>query len=61
MSKFTPLIEIPQQYQTINQKLEWLKEEGLREQKRDRMDQYYSMQLANTQEYWQTLKSLGKQ
>jgi hypothetical protein len=49
---YTDLLKIPEQYDTIEKKLEWLEQESLREQKRDRMEQNYSFQLYKTKEYW---------
>lgn len=49
---YTKLLKIPEQYETIENKLQWLEEEGLREQKRDRLEQDYSFQLYRTKEYW---------
>ena len=46
-------IKIPEQCDTIEKKLQWLEEESLREQKRDRMEQDYSFQLYRT-------KNIGK-
>ena len=42
---YTELLKIPEQYDTIEKKLQWLEEESLKEQKRDRMEQDYSFQL----------------
>lgn len=49
-------IKIPEQCDTIEKKLQWLEEESLREQKRDRMCQDYTFQLYRTKEYWKTKK-----
>ncbi len=49
---YQELLKIPEQYDTIEKKLQWLEEESLREQKRDRMWQDYSFQLYRTKEYW---------
>lgn len=49
---YTELLKIPEQYDTIEKKLQWLEEESLKEQKRDRMEQDYSFQLYKTKEYW---------
>ena len=56
--KYTGLLKIPEQYHTIEKKLEWLEEESLREQKRDRMDHRYSFQLFKTTEYWKMQQNL---
>ena len=42
---YNELLKIPEQYDTIEKKLQWLEEESLKEQKRDRMEQDYSFQL----------------
>ena len=49
---YKELLNTPEQYDTIEKKLEWLEEESLREQKKDRMEQDYSFQLYRTKEYW---------
>lgn len=55
MNFTTDLLDIPKQYDTILKKLKWLEEESLREQKRDRMEQNYSLQLYKTKEYWKSM------
>lgn len=54
-----PLLDIPQQYDTIEEKLQWLEEESLKEQQRDRMEQTYSFQLDKTISYWKRKKLEG--
>lgn len=49
---YKELLKIPDYCDTIEKKLQWLDEESLREQKRDRMEQDYSFQLYRTKEYW---------
>ncbi len=49
---YRELLKIPDEYDTIEKKLKYLDDEGLREQKRDRMEQDYSFQLYITKEYW---------
>ena len=49
---YRELLEIPDEYDTIEKKLKYLDELSLIEQKRDRMEQYYSFQLYRTKEYW---------
>jgi hypothetical protein len=46
------LLKIPDEYDTIEKKLEYLDELSLIEQKKDRMEQYYSFRLFRTKEYW---------
>ena len=49
---YRELLNIPDEYDTIEKKLKYLNEESLRERKRDRMDQDYSFLLYRTKEYW---------
>lgn len=49
---YRELLEIPDEYDTIEKKLKYLDELSLIEQKRDRMEQDYSFQLYRTKEYW---------
>jgi hypothetical protein len=46
------LITIPKEYQTLEDKLKWLSEESIREQKRDRMNLDYTYRLWLTNNYW---------
>jgi hypothetical protein len=49
---YRELINIPDEYDTIEKKLKYLDKLSLIEQKRDRMEQDYSFELYRTKEYW---------
>lgn len=53
------LLEIPNQYDTIEKKLLFLKQEHIRIIKNDSMDMNYSNRLYLTEKYWEKLLNVN--
>ncbi len=53
------LIDIPSEYDTIGEKIQYLKQLSALEKIRDRMDMNYSYQLYLTKEYYKLLDNIS--